>query len=256
MNLFLRHMTVGIALGISSFGTTVFSSENSTPNLKSDTDTAKNIIIQMADTYKDCKSYLDSGVVKTTFFMKKGPYVDNKPFTTAFVRPGRFRFAFRSQLPMPKAKPTHCIIWVKNKEILVWKDAKSGIQKETSLSDAIADFAGTSGGASQTIPVLIKASKVGGRSVSEIQQPKRLKDSLQDGVICYLIQGKRMASSTSFITLWISKKTFLIHRIDSSQKFTDFRTETTKIYKPQINIAIDESKLAFNAPGQTSKPTK
>jgi hypothetical protein len=74
--------------------------------------------------------------------------------------------------------------------------------------------------------------------------------------MCYRIQGKRMASSTSLIMLWISKKTFLIHRIDSSQKFSNFRTETTKIYKPQINIAIDESKLAFNAPGQTSKPTK
>jgi hypothetical protein len=85
MNLFLRHMTVGIVLGISSFGTTVFSAEN----LKSDNNNAKNIIIKMADTYKNCKSYLDSGVVKTTFFMKKGPYVDNKPFTTAFVRPGR-----------------------------------------------------------------------------------------------------------------------------------------------------------------------
>jgi len=248
MNLFLRPMTVGIALWISSFATTVFSAEDSNPVLKSDTLTAKSIIMQMANTYKNCKSYLDSGTVKTTFFMKKGPYIDKISFTTAFMRPGQFRFAYSSRSPKPKAKIEHHIILVKNKEILVWNSAKPGIEKETSLSDAIADITGKSGGASQTVPVLIGASAVGGRSLADLHQAKRIEDSIQDGVMCYRIQGKRMPSSTSFVTLWISKKTFLIHRIESSQKFTDFRTETVKTYKPQINVVIYKSELELNAP--------
>lgn len=248
MNFFLRNIIIAVVIGILSFPTTVYSVEDSIQKNNVDKLDAKGIIVKMAETYKKCKTYLDSGVVNTTFFMKKGPYIDKVSFSTAFKRPGQFRFAYSSQAPKPKAKVKHHIILVKDKEVFVWQNAESGIEKESSLGDAIADAVGTSGGASQTIPVLIGANAIGGRSLADLCQLKRMKDVIQNGAYYYCIQGKRMASDTNFVTLLISRKTFLIHRIDSSQKFSDFRTETTKIYSPQINVAIDESKLTLNAP--------
>ncbi len=258
MNLFLRHMIVGTVLGMASFG--VFA-EDSNASSKADSTapktenlTAQVIIAKMAKIYKDCTSYLDSGVVNTSFFMKKGDYVDKAPFTTAFKRsPGQFRFWFSSQAPRKNAEIKHHIIIVKNKEVFVWQDPSTGIEEESSLSDAIADAVGASGGAAQTVPVLIGAHQVGGKSIADLNSPKRIEDALQDGVMCYRIQEQRTLADAGPVTIWISKKTFLIHRIDSSQKFKDFRTETTKIYKPQINIPIDESKFALNIPTQDKK---
>lgn len=252
MNLFLRNI-IAVVIGILSFATTVYAVEKPIQKNNVDKLGAKDIVVKMAETYKNCKSYLDTGVVNTTYFMKKRTYIDKVPFSTAFKRPGQFRFAYSSRAPKPKAKVKHHIILVKNKEVFVWQNAESGIEKESSLGDAIADAVGTSGGASQTIPVLIGASAVGGRSLADLHQLKRIKDVLQNGVLYYCIQGKRMASDTNFVTLLISKKTFLIYRIDSSQKFSDFRTETTKIYSPQINIAVDENQLVLNAPKANKK---
>jgi hypothetical protein len=45
----------------------------------------------------------------------------------------------------------------------------------------------------------------------------------------------------------------LIHRIDETNKFPQLRTETTTVYKPQVGIVIDESKLKFNPPEKGGK---
>jgi hypothetical protein len=72
--------------------------------LKAESLTAEDIIKKMSATYKNCSSYLDSGVVNTTFFMKKGPYVDKVPFATAFKRPAQFRFGFSVKPPKKDAE--------------------------------------------------------------------------------------------------------------------------------------------------------
>ena len=48
---------------------------------------AKQILDRMAKTYAECKSYHDSGLVKTVFIQAAGKRTVEKPFTTAFVRP-------------------------------------------------------------------------------------------------------------------------------------------------------------------------
>ncbi|MGH7731561.1 MAG: hypothetical protein ACRENJ_09980 [Candidatus Eiseniibacteriota bacterium] len=46
----------------------------------------------MAKAYGECTSYYDSGVVRLVFVTADGNFTEEKPFTTAFVRPDRFRF--------------------------------------------------------------------------------------------------------------------------------------------------------------------
>ena len=57
--------------------------------------TAKQIVKRMAEEYAKCKSYQDLGVVKTVFILPDLKRTVEKPFTTAFVRPDRFRFESR-----------------------------------------------------------------------------------------------------------------------------------------------------------------
>ncbi len=59
--------------------------------------TAKQILKRMAETYASCKSYSDSGVVKTFHDEAAWGPPWEKPFTTGFVRPDRFRFEFRDK---------------------------------------------------------------------------------------------------------------------------------------------------------------
>jgi hypothetical protein len=65
-----------------------------------DTRTASEILALLAKTYHDCKSYADSGVVRTIFVTPDGgTRTADKPFKTAFVRPDRFRFEFEDKGP-------------------------------------------------------------------------------------------------------------------------------------------------------------
>ncbi len=75
---------------------------------------AQEILDRMAKVYANCKSYRDSGVVKTLFLQDNGKRTVEKPFTTAFERSGRFRFEYRQGL----STTNRYIIWSNGKENL------------------------------------------------------------------------------------------------------------------------------------------
>lgn len=60
--------------------------------------TPKQILARMAKAYSECKSYSDTGLVKTVYISDNGrKRIVEKPFTTAFIRPDRFRFEYKEQ---------------------------------------------------------------------------------------------------------------------------------------------------------------
>jgi outer membrane lipoprotein-sorting protein len=251
MNLFMKRLPAGLIFAVFIFGIAVSSAGARALEPKTDTTNAKGIIRQVESVYNACKSYSDSGIVKTVFFKKDSKRISEKPFTTAFVRPNQFRFEYSSKFPMPGAKLNRYIIWCNGDNVRTWWDVQPGVEQEPSLGMAIAAATGVSSGSALTIPRLLMPEVVEACSVTNLLQPNRIEDAVLDGVDCYRIQGRRKKDS-DVKTLWISKKTYLIHRIDESHKFTDFRTETTTTYKPDINNVIDENKLAFNAPEEGS----
>lgn len=117
MNLFSRRVIVSLTFIITSFGITVSSAEDVAPELTTDAITAKQIITNVANVYKTCKSYSDSGVVKTVFFKKEDKREDEKPFITVFARPDRFRFEYSSKFPMPGTKSMRHIVWANGKDV-------------------------------------------------------------------------------------------------------------------------------------------
>src|SRR5882672_2574145 len=108
-----------------------FSQTGSADEPKQDALTAKQIFDRMAKTYAECKSYRDSGVVKTVFIQADGKRTVEKPFTTAFVRPDRFRFEYREK--RGGGREPHYVVWRQGEEVQVLTDLKPGVEKMESL---------------------------------------------------------------------------------------------------------------------------
>ena len=205
--------------------------------------TAKQIVKRMAEEYAKCKSYQDLGVVKTVFIHPDLKRTVEKPFTTAFVRPDRFRFEYRE---IKRANREYrYIVYCNGKDIQTYWDVHRGIRKPESLSMALAGPTGVSGGSAHTIPVMLLPDEVSRRRLTDIPELKRIDDVIFDKVDCFRIQGQSVGSP---MTIWVDKNTFLLRRIDAKRKFDDFRTERTTTYEPVINGEISDKMLEFDPP--------
>ena len=209
------------------------------PNL--DDPSAGQILDRMVRAYADCKTYRDTGVVKTVFIEANGTRTVEKPFTTAMVRPDRFRFEYKET----GNQRNRYIIWSSGKDVKTWWGIKPGIKMSDSLELALAGATGVSGGSAHTIPAMFLPDKVSGLKLTEITGAKRAEDGKLDNVECYRIEGKFLDSP---YTLWIDKKLYLVRRIDEQQTFDGFRTEDTTTYDPVIDAEIEDKMLDFAPP--------
>jgi outer membrane lipoprotein-sorting protein len=207
---------------------------------KQDAITAKQVLDRMSKTYADCKTYRDSGVVKTLFVQDTGNRTVEKPFKTAFVRPDQFRFEY-------KEETRRYIIWSKGKEVQTWWDVKPGIQKPESLQLAVGGATGVSSGSAARITAMLMPDKLQGWGGVRISDAKRIEDGNLEKVECFRLEGKY---GNNPITLWIDKKSYLVRRIDEQAKFDNFRTEQTTTYDPVIDGEITDKMLEFDPPKQ------
>jgi outer membrane lipoprotein-sorting protein len=204
---------------------------------------ARQILDRMSKVYAACKSYQDSGVVKTVFIQPGANRTVEKPFATAFVRPDRFRFEYKEK--RANGQDSRYIVWRKGKDVQTWWDITPGIKKRESLGLAVAGATGVSGSSAHTIPALRVPGEVGGRRLTEIAEPSRAEDDKLAGVACFRIVG-RFAGDP--MTLWIDQRTLLVRRIETQHQFANFRTVTTTTYDPTIDADVHEKRLAFDPP--------
>jgi len=240
---------------------------------------ANEILRQMAETYKNCKTYRDSGTVTTVFYHKDGKqHTSSKPFTTVFVRPDRFRFEFKSSFD---AKKWHrYIVWAKGKDVRSWWDiqprseeTRAKLEHPESLALAVAGATGVSGGSALTVPSLLLPDRIEGRRLTDLTELKRLDDSDIERIHCYCIQGTmplfemtpaerdRLRKDVGRLgrpqpeeakrgpmVVWIDKATFLVRRIEQKVQFQSFRTDATTEYDPSVDTPIAEKQLEFGKP--------
>ena len=134
------------------------------PNL--DDPSAGQILDRMVRAYADCKTYRDTGVVKTVFIEANGTRTVEKPFTTAMVRPDRFRFEYKET----GNQRNRYIIWSSGKDVKTWWGIKPGIKMSDSLELALAGATGVSGGSAHTIPAMLLPDKVSGLKLTANQK--------------------------------------------------------------------------------------
>lgn len=208
--------------------------------------TAREILQKMGKRYSETRSYSDFGVVKETFIRDGNERVVEKPFTTAFIRPSRFRFEYKEKKRTGK---THrYIVWRDGQKVLTWWDVRPGVQTLESLGAALAGATGVSSSSAHTIPALLLDGEVGGRRLTDLTDAKRLEDATCGAATCMRIEGKYAAVP---MTIWVDSKTLLVRRIDTAREFAEFKTRTTTTYDPVIDIAPTDAMLAFNPPAES-----
>jgi hypothetical protein len=229
---------------------------------------ANDIMRRMAETYKRCKSYQDSGDVTTIFHHKDGKsHTDSRPFTTAFVRPDQFRFEFKSSF---NGTEWHrYIVWASGKDVRTWWDIRSKLEHSESLSSGLAGATGVSGGSAHVVPALLLPDEVTGRGLTNLSELSRLDDADLGGNPCFRIQGKliikipqrerdehrqRVQKLTGRLpeesehgptVIWIEKFKYLIRCIEEKVQFESFSTERTTEYDPLLNSQIAQKQLEF-----------
>lgn len=204
---------------------------------------AAGILQKMAKAYAECRTYRDSGVVKTVFIMKTGRKTVEKPFSTAFVRPDRFRFEFCDT--SDDGSTERCLIARSGDQVQSWWTLQPKVSVGKSLGMALAGATGISGGSAHTIPNLLLPEEVTGFSLPEMDKIKRIADARIGTANCFRIQGEFRQTP---MTLWIDQRTFLLRRLEERNVFEDFRTEEITDYSPTLNEAIPDKLLAFDPP--------
>ena len=226
--------------------------------------TPQAILDRMRATYATCTTYQDQGCVEGSIF--SGESDRTRPFSTAFVRPNRFRYEFLNS--KDDIHWNRYIVAQNNSRIQSWWDIKPGIQELDSLETGLIAAMGVSGESSSVVPPMLMPLMNFPMPFKLLTNLERLPDSEVDGVICFSIAGSfkitprditvkhcgqeielPAAISSHHTHLWIEKTSFLLHRIRRrciSTSPSSYEILTT--YKPTINMFVPDDKLIFEPP--------
>ncbi|MDD5304080.1 MAG: hypothetical protein PHS14_13345 [Elusimicrobia bacterium] len=204
--------------------------------------TAKKLLARMSWEYANCKSYRDSGVLETAAIGADGSRtVVKKPFSTAFVRPDRFRFEHFSG-------PDHYLIWSEGRKVQRLAQSWDGaprVRTLDSLGDAVEASLGVGRSPVFSVPVLLLPGTFKMRPLTALARMERIADAKLGKEDCFRVAGDYLDSP---VVIWIDKKTFLIRRIDSSLKGKDSRADDTTTYEPAMDRNIPDKLLRFETP--------
>jgi hypothetical protein len=215
------------------------------------------VLLTMKRTYSGCRSYRDTGKVKTRSVMEDSTFGNDVPFTTAFVRDGAFRFQFTDTGLGDRA--SLCILWWDGAEVQSWWDAKPGVRRSDSLQQSLDAATGISGGASVRVPGMLLPAVVG--AGAPLVDPERAADDVVGGASCYRLKGRSRAtpyteSSGSItvtvkdevVTLWIDRASFLLRKVEEARTLDSYRSTRTTTYTPEVNVDVPAEQLAFSPP--------
>jgi outer membrane lipoprotein-sorting protein len=244
MMLSARHLILGQLFGLAVLTGLPLGATD--PKVK-DTLTAQQIIDQTVAVYSECTSYQDAGTVVTTYTTPDRTWSDELQFSTAFVRPDRFRFVYKDTDLFKK--PRRYLIWRKGEEVKTWWDISPGVGTGKSLNEALAAATGVSRGSAHTVPALLLPLEVTGVRLSDLKDAQRKEDKTLGAQECFVITGKYVGKGQELPqTVWVDKKTFLLRRAERSFDLKDGRAEQVATYEPLANGDIPESALVFDPP--------
>jgi len=257
-------MTRTLAFAMAALGAAAAAAPQTAPErAESGPATAVQILRAMEKVYAGCRSYRDSGEVRTGIVTDGGRAGSDRPFATAFVRPGRFRFSFTD--PGLGERSSSYIVWADGTDIRAWWDAKPGVRRPGSLQAALAPAAGISGGSSVRIPGLLLPAELGDGPL--LVAPERIDDGDDHGVACFRIRGesrktpytlstgaRALTVRSESVTLWIDRATHLLRKVQETRTFDTYTSEGTTTYTPEIDVDIPPAQLAFGAPEPAAPP--
>jgi hypothetical protein len=222
---------------------------------------AGELLKDMFAAYARARTYVDRGVVVTTFNQNSGNWTTRRPFMTAFERPHRFRFEFSDE-------------WMKSR-MVVWQDGPPAklvwtVQPEVQEMDlpmAIASAAGVSGGSALNVPSMLMPD-LGDLRGPVLDDPVHTGEEVFAGVRCLVIEGRRGSNGQK---LFLGAEDLLVRRIVETAHFgpeqyeatfatlpeemrtmtrdewvsrEEFDTSTETVYEPRVDAVIDPGAFA------------
>ena len=226
--------------------------------------TPETILLSMARVYRNCRSYRDRGEVRGVLRVEGGRAGSSRPFSTAFVRPDRFRFEFTDS-GLGERTSTY-VVWTEGSDVHGWWDAQPGVRAMESLKEALGTASGISGGSSTRVPALLLPRQVG--EGPPLATADRLDDANDRGVACFRIKGRPRAVPYTVtvgsrvltvqeetVTLWIARGTFLLRKVEERKDYGSYTQETVTTYEPEIDVEIPPDELTFSPPKTPPHPS-
>jgi outer membrane lipoprotein-sorting protein len=214
------------------------------------------LLERVRQVYAGAKTYRDTGVVTTTYFKPDGTVMmeSKKPFSTAFVRPDRFRFEYHETRDGDRPS-RYLIARDATGKVRRWWDVRPGVEEGGRLYMALAGATGVSDGSANTVPSLLLSDARHGRNWTQLKGLELLDDAETAGRRCHLVKHTIPAipntpAKGSVFTYWLDAETLLLRRIESSTTFPEFYTKAITTYEPVLNGDVPDSALAFDPPAQ------
>jgi outer membrane lipoprotein-sorting protein len=199
---------------------------------------AKEIRDKMVSNYASCTSYSDQGEVKSVF-LRTGS-VSLRPFSTAFVRPGKLRFEFQDRF---RDLNTDYVVWQDGASIKSWWSIKPEVRLFETLDLALTAATGVSGASAIVVPSMLLGDLHDSQIIQNLTQLVLVGEEMSGGRTAYKIAG---TARDQQMTIWIDKESFLLLKTFQLAKLPSGDAEKTITYKAEINKTIPADKLAFN----------
>lgn len=209
--------------------------------------TAEEILRRTREVYSKCKTYRDTGYLEGNSRESPLRLERTREFTTAFVRPGQFRY---QEWDKKRANEVRQIIWRNGQQVKTWWGGNKGrkIIDRASLDKAIDPP--ISVGGEHTVVMLLMPGEVHGPGISGLRNLMRLEDKTVDGHNCYVVAGRGKSTSA---TIWVDSRQFLVRRVEDVNSYITHERRGRRTFNPVIDEPIPESSLAFRPPENDTK---
>jgi peroxiredoxin len=199
--------------------------------------TADQIVAAMVSTYRNAQAYSDHGESVADF----GRFKERRTFTTAFVRPDRFRFAFFDGGDPDRGY----VIWSDSDGVFSqWYLHPGVVDGARDLSYAVAVATGVSGGTSHTVPALL-IPEVGGNSLAVMKGWKLDGTEAIAGHDCWRL-ARPDGHEGDILKIWIDRDSHLLRRlashehIEAARGVQAFEVDETTSYDPVLHATPDQ----------------
>lgn len=175
---------------------------------------AAEILARMADAYGRCRSYRDAGVVTSTITTGTRSRTERKPFTTAFIRPDRFKFEFRHR--RGDDHWDQFAVWMENGLAHAWWSIQDSGCRPDGLDLQLAAGTGISGGSAHTVPRLLLPEEVSGWCLTALRDLARMPEVEVDGRRCLVVVGKH--SRLGEHRIYLDAASLLVRQIEQAEQ--------------------------------------
>jgi len=187
------------------------------------------IISKTENKYANIETYFDSGKVVSSFYNLPHPFSNAKLFKTSYSNTGLFNFEYYE---LGKSNSLFVINRSLNNKVQSWWGITDKLKTDASLSIPLNSARGVSSLTSTLIPeLLFPNNKISGKNIfKSIADTKLASIEEINGNSCYKIVGQGKLGET--IEIWISKKDFLILKIEIDKKVKDFNVKSSYQFFP------------------------